>query len=560
MDQRDMQRIIERSVRDAAVQLRMRAGLLALSAGLIAFAAGIAGAQEGVFGETIDVRVVNLEVVVTDKKGERVTGLAPEDFELLLDGEVIDIDYFSEVQDGVMQQGGEGEVAAPGLAAGERVPTSYLLFIDEYFSITRDRDRILDRLIEQVGIMAPGDRMAVVRYDGVGLERLSGWAAGDSLVEALQRAKQQKSQGLRRLMEQRPVFDPSQIQQFERSLAGSQNRLTLEERYYVERLEEQLERVVRAGVSTMRSFAAPPGRKVMLLLSGGWPYDPVEFVVGDLQRALYESTKNRFGEIYTPLRDTANLLGYSLYPVDVPGFQSNVIDAETRAFETTNNSIAGRTFFREEGNHRTLQVLADGTGGRAILNSNRDRALETVVEDTRSYYWLGFQTERAGDDRRHDVEVRVLRPGLRVRTRDDYFDFSRQSEVTLVVESALYFGTPPSELPLDVSLSRPRRSGLRTMTTTMDVLIPVDEITLLPGPGGWVGRVELRVAVLDRDGATTDTPVIPLTLQLEEKPDVGTRLAYSTELKLRRKPQTLVVAVYDVPSGGILSSSLEVAP
>lgn len=527
---------------------------------MLALTPGAAGAQNEVFGETIEVRVVNLEVVVTDKKGVRVHGLGPEDFELLLDGEVIDLDYFSEIQDGVMQQGAEGEVAAPGLAAGQQVPTSYLLFIDEYFSITRDRDRVIDRLIEQVDTMAPGDRMAVVRYDGVGLERLSGWTSGASLVEGLQRAKQQKSQGLKRLMEQRPVFEPSQIEEFERSLAGSENRLTLEERYYVERLEEQLQRVVRAGVSTMRSFAAPPGRKVMLLLSGGWPYDPVEFVVGDLQRALYESTKHRFGDIYTPLRDTANLLGYSLYPVDVPGFQSNVIDAETRAFETTRNSIAGRTFFREEGNHRTLQLLAEGTGGRAILNSNRERALETVVEDTRSYYWLGFQSQRAGDDQRHDLEVRVKRPGLRVRTREDYFDFSRQSEVTLVVESALYFGTPPSELPLDVQLSRPKRSGLRSMTTTMDVLIPVDELTLLPGPDGWVGRVELRVAVLDRNGATTDTPVLPLTLRLAEKPEAGTRLGYSTDLKLRRIPQTLVVAVYDVPSGGILSSSLEVAP
>ena len=519
-----------------------------------------ARAQDNVFGETIEVRVVNLEVVVTDKKGERIHGLGAEDFELLLDGEPIDIDYFSEIDEGVMKQGAEGEVAAPGLAAGEQVPTSYLLFIDEYFSITRDRDRVLDRLIAQVRTMAPQDRMAVVRYDGVGLERLSGWTAGDALVDALQRAKQQKSQGLRRLMEQRPVFSPSQLDEFERGLAGAENRLTLEERYYVERLEEQLQRVVRAGVSTMRSFAAPPGRKVMLLLSGGWPFDPVEYVVGDLQRALYESTKNRFGEVYTPLRDTANLLGYSLYPVDVPGFQSNVIDAETRAFETTNNSIAGRTFFREEGNHRTLLALAEGTGGRAILNSNRDRALETVVEDTRSYYWLGFQTERAGDDQRHRVEVRVKRPGLRVRTREDYFDFSRQSEVTLVVESALYFGTPPSELPLDVKLTRPKRAGLRSMKTTMEVLIPVDELTLLPGAEGWVGQVELRVAVLDRNGATTDTPVLPLTLRLADKPEGGTRLAYSTELKLRRIPQTLVVAVYDVPSGGILSSSLEVAP
>jgi hypothetical protein len=53
------------------------AGLLVLAAGL---AATPSPAPEGLpgspFGEEIDVRVVNLEVVVTDRKGERVSGLA----------------------------------------------------------------------------------------------------------------------------------------------------------------------------------------------------------------------------------------------------------------------------------------------------------------------------------------------------------------------------------------------------------------------------------------------------------------------------------------------------
>src|SRR5688572_6141379 len=39
------------------------------------------------FGEVIDVRVVNVEVVVTDREGKRVTGLQPGDFRLRVDGE-----------------------------------------------------------------------------------------------------------------------------------------------------------------------------------------------------------------------------------------------------------------------------------------------------------------------------------------------------------------------------------------------------------------------------------------------------------------------------------------
>ena len=52
------------------------------------------------FGESIDVRVVNVEAVVTDRDGNRVTGLKPGDFRLRVDGKEVPVEYFSEVHDG----------------------------------------------------------------------------------------------------------------------------------------------------------------------------------------------------------------------------------------------------------------------------------------------------------------------------------------------------------------------------------------------------------------------------------------------------------------------------
>ena len=73
--------------------MRIRRSAVAL-AGSLVLAAGLAAApspapespQSSPFGEEIDVRVVNVEVVVTDGKGERVTGLSPRDFTLTVDG------------------------------------------------------------------------------------------------------------------------------------------------------------------------------------------------------------------------------------------------------------------------------------------------------------------------------------------------------------------------------------------------------------------------------------------------------------------------------------------
>src|SRR5258708_15488130 len=54
--------------------------------------------QGPLFGETIEVRVVNVEAVVTDKQGNRVPDLKPEDFRLKGDGQPIKIDYFKQVR------------------------------------------------------------------------------------------------------------------------------------------------------------------------------------------------------------------------------------------------------------------------------------------------------------------------------------------------------------------------------------------------------------------------------------------------------------------------------
>lgn len=69
-----------------------------------------------VFGEFLDVRVVNIEVVVTDGAGRRVSGLEVADFVLTVDGREVPIEYFSEVASGAARE--HGRRAASGHRAG----------------------------------------------------------------------------------------------------------------------------------------------------------------------------------------------------------------------------------------------------------------------------------------------------------------------------------------------------------------------------------------------------------------------------------------------------------
>ena len=532
------------------------------------------GPQPGSFSEIVDVRVVNLEVVVTDKAGVPVRGLNAGQFTLLVDGEEVPIEFFSEVLGGRTVKPAEGAAGAtvPGLRAvepGGRVGTSYLLFIDNFFSLPTDRNGVLRSIADSI-FLGPEDRMAIVSFDGRNLEMLTTWSQDDvELRRVISRSLGDPAHGLQRLVERRQ-FDFDRVLEASAAVfaaAGDQdpfasrNYLDPNERFHVTRLSEQVERSVAAAAATLRSFAMPPGRKVMLLLSGGWPLLPAEFLINDLDRFIIDREVLSGEPLYRPLVDTANLLGYTIYPVDVPGLSGDVITAEVSqaaplgAVGTT--SLGGSTFLRETDVHATLRYLARETGGQAMINADRVRAFENVVRDTRSYYWLGFTPARDWDDRRHDVEIRTSNPDLRLRARQGFLDSSRRREASMAVESALLFGSPSGEALLQVVFGEPRPAGRGKIEVPIEVLVPLDQLTFLPAANGLRAETELRLAVMDENGGRAPIPVVPLGFDASGTPPAGVFGRFETTVKMRRMQHRVVVAIHDLASGRILSAGAE---
>lgn len=128
------------------------------------------------FGETIDVRVINVEVEVTDREGRRVTGLGADGFRLEVAGRERPIEYFTEVREGRAVASEDAPLpAVAGLERGQSVGVHYLVFIDDYLTFRGDRDRMLERLRGELPDLAPADRVAVVAFDGKRLDLLTGW-------------------------------------------------------------------------------------------------------------------------------------------------------------------------------------------------------------------------------------------------------------------------------------------------------------------------------------------------------------------------------------------------
>jgi VWFA-related protein len=70
----------------------------------------------------------------------------------------------------------------------------------------------------------------------------------------------------------------------------------------------------------------------------------------------------------------------------------------------------------------SLRVIADGTGGLAVVNMNDfDAAFRRIDADTSDYYVLGYYSNNGDSSRRtRRIEVRTTRNGVRVYNRTSY--------------------------------------------------------------------------------------------------------------------------------------------
>jgi VWFA-related protein len=520
------------------------------------------------FGEEIDVRVVNVEVVVTDARGERVKGLSAADFTLSVDGKPVAVDYFSEIRDGRPW----AAPAAPGAeappAGGVQPPaaatagTNYLVFVDDYFAIAPQRDPVLEALRGSLGQMRPEDRMAVVAYDGGRLAQLSGWSGSRTQLDAaLERALARKAHGFERITERRSF---GRDEEFRSQIVADATPLDLNARggdineaqsAYGVTLIRQVQASAGAAVSAMRAFAAPEGRKVLLLLAGGWPYSARSLVTGGAGMPRLELPEG--DKVLEPLTSTANLLGYTIYPVDVPGPQTAGTDVEATAPETGN--ALGSQLLSEQETEASLRFIAKETGGRPILDGDRAVALASASADTRSFYWLGFVPSRRGDDRAHRLKVDVRRPGLSVRSRSGFLDLSRQAEVSMRLESALLLGTFPGALSMPIKLGEPKRARRGQIELPVSLGLPVDLMTVVPVGDKYAVKLELRFAASDDNGATSQIPVVPITLTSATPPRPGGFVRHQTTVTLHGSAKHLVVAAYDPASDRVATAEVELA-
>ncbi|MFB3854205.1 MAG: VWA domain-containing protein [Vicinamibacterales bacterium] len=375
------------------------------------------------------INFVRVDVIVTDKRGEPVSDLRLEDFEVTEDGKPQRIETFKLVRIGE-------EVSA---VPPRQIRTAY----DEESEAARDDVRLFAIFLDDYHVRL-GASMAVREP----LKRFIQTSLGPSDMVALMYPLTPLSD-VRMSRDRDAVMGA--IDKFEGRKYNYQPRNYAEEKYamypasVVERIRNQVSMgAIKALVTRLGSLRE--GRKALILVSEGYSNylppqlrDPIASMpgLGNIARGRpgYDNpeTEERAAffvntDIQRDLRDVfdaANRNNTAIYALDPRGLATHEYDInEGVGMETDRMSL--------QSTMDTLRVLASETDGRAIVNRNDlDAGLRQAVKDSSAYYLLGYNsTEAPSDGKFHQIRVRIRRPGVQVRARKGYWALTAEERET----------------------------------------------------------------------------------------------------------------------------------
>ncbi|MDE3164449.1 MAG: VWA domain-containing protein [Acidobacteriota bacterium] len=283
-----------------------------------------------------------------------------------------------------------------------------------------------------------------------------------------------------------------------------------------------------------------PGRKNLIWISASFP------VVFALDDAIGRAVRS------------LNAANVALYPIDArglmvpPSFQASSADAagasEGGAFD------ASAALHAIDDPHRTMDDLAERTGGRAFYNASAIAAgVRRAIEDTQASYILGFYPAEADvDGKYHELHVQIPgRKGLEIRARRGYFaadpqPLSEQAarDVTARAASGPLQG---SQIELAVHVDKSHKGSL-----VLDLLISARELTFLQKDDRYLGRILLGIVQLDKAKKVLDSVTDPIGLGLkQDKMDeyMQTGMSMARTVKSKTGVAELRIIVVDRTSG-----------
>ena len=197
-------------------------------------------------------------------------------------------------------------------------------------------------------------------------------------------------------------------------------------------------------------------------------------------------------------------------PMEKPAWDKTI--AELNEADIAVNTVEARGLLRggnpNGGTLDTMLEIAGRTGGKAYYNrSDLDAAIEEGIEASRVAYTLGFylpDTER--DDRLHALNVKAGRPGLQLFYRQGYYAGSGDMPGSSnkagggELESALLNQVDATGVGITARIDAV--AGTPQGTATIHLNLDPATLSLTERGSGWAGKVEEMFVELGASGET----------------------------------------------------------
>ena len=442
----------------------------------------------------VNTELVQTDVMVFDKKGHFVDGLRPEQFKLSLDGQERRVSIFERITSGSRLEASQlatvtagststnSKGAAPPASSNSSTTAGRLIFffVDDVHLSGESLSRVritLSRFVDNQ--MNPGDKVVIVSTSGqIGfLQQLTDHPA--VLRAAISRLNYKRNPegyaGKTRITDYMAseVADAGNRQLFAYLMesvkieygmglgaargdhgndSAGQARRLLKSRIAQISAQSRADtaNTIEVLQSLMQSSASLPGRKLVFFLSDGFIVDP-----------RGSSALSRLHEVTQIAARSAAVI----YSVDMRGsFLDAAVDASSSDYVDMTSRHAGVSLGETMAPREPLNVLADETGGKTVVNSVAlDDALEQAVRETSDYYVLAW---RPGSENERSAKARLEltiegRPDLRVRLRKTYLVTNATAGIKTPANGANV--TPEAQLLTTLGSAQP----LRTIPTSL---------------------------------------------------------------------------------------------
>ncbi|HEY7114232.1 MAG TPA: VWA domain-containing protein [Thermoanaerobaculia bacterium] len=500
------------------------------------------------FTEQVEVRVMDLDVVVTDSKGQPVTDLARQDFTVRVDGRPVPIDYFARVDDGTIHAP-DLSTASPDRVlevykkGGEAfVPRHFLIYVDSGDLSPLTRNNALNQLRDFVTRLGPSDTARIVLFDRRPKELTDWTTSKETLMAAVD--SMEKGVGMSRLQNEMLTL---------RSIDSTRSRSSRAwlAQTYTDQTATELDTMVKDMRNQLATLTPLPGKKAFLFVSGGLPSTPgyamYTYAVGNFGSAAFASLDTRrVGDQIADLARQANSDEITFYTVDAQGLTAGGASA------SNDDPLAMRanvSFIARQDAQSGMLELASQTGGLALINSNDfSKGFSRVYQDVSSYYSVGVNLSALPAAGYQKIDLAVSRPGATVRYRRGYAPRSSDDRARDAARAALKTSVSYSAFPVKLQIGVAAKAK-KQYDQPITVLIPATALTFLPAGESAKADAEIFVGVVDESGRTSDIGKEEAAFTQPAQPVQEAALAYPITLQMRKGNSRIVVNVRDKATG-----------